>query len=515
MRQVQFPKRSGLTLKFSLPIAVTVVCTVTVICFVFIVNEKRTILERTRMESISLAKTVAAALANAVVLKEWAFIVEHCMLVLKTRKDLRYIIVLKPDGKSMVHQRGEWKIARLAAPIDLRMGRVVKPVMTRHLSPITKDEVLEAAVPIFISSSKWGVIRLGYSVKPLEAHLAEMTRQAVLIGIGCLIFGVLVALMLARLVSRRIRLLTATARRISAGESGQLVAIRSRDEIGELATTFNRMVVGLEEAMAAEKAKSEQLTAAYQRLNTALVELRETQAQLIQSGRLASIGELAAGVAHEINNPLSVVLTYAVMLTRKIQATPDDLRDHLGDFERQLGKIAAAAERCKTIADNLLTFSRQSEAEMATVSLAEIVDQTFDLIGTTFSKSRIKVIKDVPPKLRVWGNATELQQVLINLAMNAAQAMVSDGTLTVRGTNSRGGVTWEICDTGPGIAPEHLDRIFDPFFTTKPVGKGTGLGLSIVYGIIERHRGSIKAEPGAEEGVTFRIHLPSRPEEAT
>jgi len=260
----------------------------------------------------------------------------------------------------------------------------------------------------------------------------------------------------------------------------------------------------------AVREQAEELRQAYEKLNAAHQELKATQVEAIQSGRLASIGALAAGVAHELNSPLCVVQGYANLLVEQLALGV--VEADFGSLARKVNKIKTASERCKVIVDDLLAFSRQSKGAMCRVVVADVVKQTFDLIGVHFRRARIGLHFDVPAEVAVWGNSSQLQQVVTNIAMNSAQAMDRTGELRVRvapAPEDGGQVLLEISDTGPGIAGEHLDRIFDPFFTTKPPGEGTGLGLAIVYGIVESHGGQINVDTTVGSGTTFRIVLPA------
>lgn len=508
--------RRRLGFKLAVAATVTLVMAVGLVSVVFILGERKMILRTTRTESVALAQTVAAALANAVVIKEYAFIIDHCMTVVKTRKDLRYIIVVKMDGRSLIHRRDGWSTDVLGDATSRRMERISRPAFSRHFSSVAREEVLEAAVPILVNKARWGVVRLGFSLSPLQGHMNEMYRNAALMAIALMAVGLAASLVMSRFITRPLVRLIRAVRSISAGDLSQRVPVSSRDEMGELAEAFNRMTEDLERTLAAEQEKAGQLTQAYNQVNQAHRELQEAQAKLLQSGRLASIGELAAGVAHEMNNPLSAVLTYSILIHERLGKLPDDVRETLGQVPRQLETIKAGAERCKAIADNLLTFSRQSGAKMEQLALGQVVDRTFELIGAQLRKAQVRLNVEVPDALKVWGNAGQLQQVLTNLAINGAQAMDPHGELTVRARNGEGRdqVTLEVSDTGRGIPGELQDRIFDPFFSTKPVGQGTGLGLSIVYGIVQQHGGEIAVESTEGSGTTFRIKLPTRRPEA-
>ncbi len=238
-------------------------------------------------------------------------------------------------------------------------------------------------------------------------------------------------------------------------------------------------------------------------------ELRRTQAQLVESAKLASLGELAAGVAHEINNPLTAVLTYSVLLKEKLEKADKMIITRFPNFPEQLDLIKTAAERCKSIADNLLIFSRQSETEMTLVNVSDVISRTFDLIGVQLRRQQIRLIREIQESIPVFrGNPGQLQQVFTNIVLNAVWVMDKGGELTICAKHDGSTCEVSISDTGPGIPPGNLPRIFDPFFTTKPIGKGTGLGLSIVYGIIQDHHGEITVDSEPGKGTTFYIRLP-------
>jgi signal transduction histidine kinase len=228
---------------------------------------------------------------------------------------------------------------------------------------------------------------------------------------------------------------------------------------------------------------------------------QDLERRLVQADKLSSIGLLAAGVAHEVNTPLAVISTYAQMLAKQVA----------GDQQQSalLEKIAKQTFRASEIVNSLLNFSRTSPRQFGEVDLGKVIRETMTLVEHQFSKTGIRVsleIQDPLPSIR--GNAGQLQQVFLNLFLNARDAMERDGSLAVRAWEGGSGVEVEVADTGPGIAAEHLPRIYDPFFTTKAARKGTGLGLSITYGIVRDHGGMIEVESRPGEGAKFRLGFP-------
>jgi hypothetical protein len=228
--------------------------------------------------------------------------------------------------------------------------------------------------------------------------------------------------------------------------------------------------------------------------------LREQELQ--RREHLASIGLLASGIAHEVNTPLTGISSYAQMLLRERAAEDPDYPI--------LKKIEQQAFRAAGIAASLLNFSRQRDSDYQSLDVADVIRDTLGLFEPHVRGRRIEVVRDLEEGLpRVNGNRGRLQQVLMNLLLNAVDAMPEGGTLTVAARAASGRVRVEVRDTGIGIPPEHLDRIYDPFFTTKPRGKGTGLGLSVSYGIVKEHAGTLVAESAPGEGARFVVSLPA------
>ena len=235
-------------------------------------------------------------------------------------------------------------------------------------------------------------------------------------------------------------------------------------------------------------------------------QLQDAEAQLIQAEKMTTLGLLAGGVAHEINNPLQAILDGA----RRILRHPADVERHC----QSAGLVEEAATRCRTIVQNLLVYTRRSSPELTEVRLSEVIESTVSLLQHHVDQAGVQLVVDNGDTPPIQGNPGELCTVLTNLVMNACDS-VSSGPATgpgpfieVTSTHAAGEVTLVVRDNGPGI-PRHLkERIFDPFYTTKEVGVGTGLGLSIVQGIVERHGGRIRVDSEEGRGTTFTLHFP-------
>ncbi len=292
-----------------------------------------------------------------------------------------------------------------------------------------------------------------------------------------ILFTFLLATPVARVIThplRDLRELAQVSKRVAQGETTVRMPVSYGGEVGELATEFNTM------------------------LDT----LNATQDHLVHSEKLASLGQLAAGVAHEINNPLGAILLYSEsMLKECAEADPS---------RADLTMIVSETKRCKRIVADLLNFSRQHQVVVQPTNLNELLQELVEQAPRRIKTVTIPIEVDFDPHLpTIDGDPAQLRQVFLNLIVNAVEAMPQGGTLTVHTHKGPGEtVTVEFRDTGIGIPHEDLGKLFTPFFTTKPIGKGTGLGLAIAYGIIKMHRGQISVRSQVGKGTTFIINLP-------
>ncbi|MFH0790824.1 MAG: ATP-binding protein [Candidatus Omnitrophota bacterium] len=279
-----------------------------------------------------------------------------------------------------------------------------------------------------------------------------------------------------------------------------------------------------ESTLARERQKSEELKESREKLQesneqlqSALKDLKNTQAQLIQSEKLAAIGQLAAGVAHELNSPLGGIISYAQFMVEKItkKGVSNIALEDAAKYAGNLKKIELAAERCKNIVANLLNFARSSNDEqthlkMLPLSITQVLNDTLVLLEYQLSMNNVTIKKQIKENLPlVIGDKFQIQQVFTNLILNAQQAMPKGGAITISTRqNENREIEISFADTGCGIAEENMSRLFTPFFTTKQIGEGTGLGLSVSYSIIRKHNGRIFVESKLGEGSRFCIILP-------
>jgi len=305
-------------------------------------------------------------------------------------------------------------------------------------------------------------------------------------------------LMITRLIIQPVNTLLEHTRALSRGE-WRLVEDAPNDEIGELADSFNDMTLNLKKAREDRERWANTLES---RVEERTQQIREMQSVLVRSEKLASLGELAAGIAHELNNPLTGIILHASILRRKAHF-PQDL-------ERELETITDEAERCARIVRNLLDFSRKTEPQKDMNNINDIIDQALGLVENLSVFQNIEIVKeyssDIPELLLDPG---QMEQVFVNMFVNASQSMGDGGKLTLwTGLDLDGEtVVVRVKDTGQGIKEEHRGKIFDPFFSTKGA-KGTGLGLSVSYGIVEGHGGTIEVQSEMGKGTVFTVRLP-------
>jgi two-component system, NtrC family, sensor kinase len=352
-----------------------------------------------------------------------------------------------------------------------------------------------------------GMLSVEIPERPFLAVRTSMMLSFLLVAAS----GVLVVMGLTYLITRTmihpLEDIVSASNRIAAGDLDFQVKVSSRDEIGHLADSFNKMVASIKTMKLELEEWGRTLE---EKVNKRSDDLVAVQSRMAQSEKLASIGRLAAGVAHEINNPLGGILTFSML------ALEDCDSDH--PMKQPLEVIVKQTLRCREIVKGLLDFARQSDATNATITeVNSVVDKTLSLLKNQAIFHNIVIVPKLAPTLpNVIMDPGQLQQVVVNIVLNAVDAMEENGTLTVETSVAQTGreVVIRFSDTGKGIPDKVLPFIFEPFFTTKKVGKGTGLGLSIVHGIVGRAGGKVEVET-SHKGTAFIIRLPIAAEGAS
>ena len=388
--------------------------------------------------------------------------------------------VLNPDGSRAIG-------TLVAADVYDRVVRSGEKWI--HRAYVVRDWRITAYEPIRdYGGAVIGMLYVGL----LEGKYVEVRQRAVIVFLAVTLAGSLLALTLSHFLSQRlsgsVKLLVAGAEQLACGNLDQRVEVRSGDEFQELAETFNAMAEAL-------KARDAQLR-------------EQAKRKVMESERLAMVGQLAAGVAHEINNPLTGIVTYSQLLLEKVPGE--------GSTRSSLQKIVTQANRCRKIVRGLLDFSRQSKPDERPCNVNTLVQECLSLVGNQALFRNIEIVRHLAEDLPlVPMDPSQIQQVFLNLIINAAEATPAEGRLTVSTRLATSGKSVEVGfeDTGCGIKQADLERIFEPFFTTKGARRGTGLGLAISYGIIKEHKGTITVESEVGKGTTFVVSLPLSLEE--
>ncbi len=363
---------------------------------------------------------------------------------------------------------------------------------------VVNDWYISAYAPIrSLDGNTIGMLYVGSLERPYRDILWR--NLYVFLGITLLAMALIsiVAMKVAYQISRPIRAMADAAKKIAEGDYSQKVEISSDDEIGFLANNFNNMVSELVRAHQELRDWGETLE---RKVEQRTAELKAMQAHLIQSEKLAGVGKLAAGVAHEINNPLTCVLTNSSLLLGDLP--PDDPR------REDLQTIVDETLRCRKIVKGLLDFARQTKPQKQNLDINKVVEDVLALVRNQASFRNITIRTELDSKIpSVLADADQMRQVVLNIILNAADAMPQGGALRIRSyfEPKSNQVMLRISDTGPGIPVEIQDKLFEPFFTTKKTG--TGLGLAIAYGIMERHRGALKVESSPGHGTTIVVSL--------
>ncbi len=356
-----------------------------------------------------------------------------------------------------------------------------------------------------------GVLDIIYPLDDIDSTLRANTYTVFGLSFGLILLaGLLVGYMVHRMISLPLNDLDKGAERLASGDLENTIPVRSKDEFGHLAKSFNSMTKALRKSRVDLEDWGRTLE---QKVEEATRELQKAQAESARSEKLASVGLLAAGIAHELNNPLTGVLTFSYLVRKNLPDGSPDAED--------LDLVIRETKRCAAIIRRLLDFSREKTPEKAFSNLNILIDETIQLVAQAAQVNDIEIITDLDEQLpAIWLDDNLIKQVIMNMMVNAQHAINSKGFINIRTrllaasdcpesiTEPREMAEITITDSGCGIPEDDLQRIFDPFFTTKGVGKGTGLGLSVSHGTIEAHGGIIEVESIVGKGTEFRIYLP-------
>ena len=424
---------------------------------------------------------------------------------------------LRDLGRATMALESGYFMDRRDRELFVLMSSITTEKKVLHRETLGMTGGVDQSLTASMVSETIGWIELGMTVGTVQKATDDATWAAVLLALLVLLATIFVVALIVNAVIKPITTLADATDKISRGDFSTTVDIDQRDEIGQLAKNFNRMTESLTQSR-------EEIEQYNRTLEEKIIErtgqLEDAQAQLIQSEKMGAIGQLAAGVAHELNNPLGGILGYSQFTLEKMRknipekTTAKEIRSYL----RYVGDIELQARRCKTIVQNLLRFSRSSRTvEFDEVDVNRVMEETLTFVEHQLRISQMELEVDLGSSLpRIQGNAGQLQQIFTNLIINAMHASESGASIQI---NSRycpalgefgGTVEFSVTDTGHGIAKEDLKKIFEPFFTTKDgyATSGLGLGLSVCKSSVEALGGTIEVESEKGKGAVFTVVIP-------
>jgi two-component system, NtrC family, sensor kinase len=479
--------RLGLRVKFFLYSNSLIAVTMALVTFLGVRHEEAVQYEAIQRRARSVTEALSIPITDALMYQELGVVSETGLIdniiteMLERNRDLlRYVVVVDPSGKTSHSSR--WEELGRPFPRALSREAIGRSAAVERRITSWGEPVVEIRTTLNVSTRFWGTLAVGFSLQPIGLELQAMAARLILVALALMLGNSVMTAIYVETLIRPILGLHGTMQRAAEGASGLRAEGKGRDEVGDLARAFNGMMEELERGREREQARL---------------------AQLAHTEKMAAIGSLATGVAHEVNNPLAGILTCLEM----VRANPNDANMR----SRYLELVEDGIKRIGRTVTSLLDFSRPRPMELEETPANDRLRHVVELVDYQLRSGRVEAVFDLDPaEPVVVADRFQLEQVLLNLVLNAIQAMRSGGTLTLRSRAAGDQVELEVEDTGEGIPEGNRKRIFDPFFTTRSIGQGTGLGLSVTDSIVTAHGGRIEVESRPGVGSTFRVVLPSR-----
>ncbi len=479
-----FFSRLGLQYKFILITTCAIIAVMGIVGYLAVEREKDILYAEIEKQGRLLGETLAIPIINDLIyerlgLVEEGGLLDNYIMEIFTRKDLSllYIAILDEDGKVISHN-DITEYGKTYSDSMTKKALASESTVIQHFSA-KGHSALDFGVPLSIGKKRWGTLKFGISLEKAEQEILATIKKIIALTAALLIAGFAIILLLSRRFISPIIQLANTMEQARGDYLDLRVDVTGHDELAVLGERFNSMI---------------------ERIRQANAELKKTHEKLVQSEKLASVGILAAGVAHEINNPLSGIFNCLQMLRQN--------SDNPTMQEKYLDLVNEGLDKIENTVSKLLWMSRKAEHAPVGMNIKNSVDSVYAFLEYKMKKGKIKFRNAVPEDLMFIFDAHDFQQLLMNLFINAIHAMKDGGLLEVSGYKEDSKLAIEVADSGCGIASEDISRIFDPFFTTKPVGEGTGLGLWLTYEIIKNYNGEIAVESEPGKGSKFIIRFP-------
>lgn len=531
MNLFQKIKSAGLRVKFITIIFLLIITNGTLVSY-YLISKQVENLEKALVEKGSALIEVLAVNCEYGVFIENEAILKELIDATAMAEDISYIVIQNLEGQvlaSKIHGSNiiPGGIAHTASEDSLTVRKVAEdsregyyyelcfPVVTKQIM-VSKESLGSIDNSRgHVTTETIGEVRLALSVVSTTTEAMANIRMAMIIILLVMAITIALTFGLVNKIIRPLEKLAIASKKIAEGDLTIDIDIGSPDEIGLLASSFDTMIKSLVDSRAEIEGYNRTLE---EKIIERTKELENAQTLLIQTEKMAAVGQLSAGVAHELNNPLGGILGYAQYTLEKMNKKPfaDNTDRDFEGYKKHLRDIETQARRCKTIVRNLLKFSRSSaKIDLSDIDINGVIRETLSLIEHQMSMHKINLAIDLEEEIPIMqGNAGMLQQVFTNMIINSLHAMGEDGNLLINSRYSpgvgefAGAVEISFADDGSGIPAEIQKNIFEPFFTTKAIGQGTGLGLSVSYGIIKDHGGEIRVESVEGCGTTFTIILP-------
>ncbi len=403
-------------------------------------------------------------------------------------KHIVYVFILDTQSVPVVHTFGDYfpkGLADAVSGIKTAVGALAPYNEPKGSTPyqiqiLSTEQGLIRDIAFPILNGRLGTLHLGISEKYIQEIVSAIVNRLILIICIITVMGIVLTYFFANRTLSELKKVIKSIKKIGEGDFSQRINVKSKDEIGLLAKTFNEM---------AEK------------LENTNIQLKNAQTQLIQTAKMATVGQFAAGVAHEINNPLAGILN----CVRSLLADPEIKGQKRGYLELTLKGLLRIENTIKQI----LSFSSKHEFKVMLADVNQLIKESLEFVKHRLTEQKVVLELNLSESLpKILCDPYKIQQVFLNIISNALDALTVGGKLSISTAMIDKNIEIIFIDNGKGIKEEHLDKVFDPFFTTKEVGKGVGLGLSISYSIIQQHKGTISIKSKENQGTTVVIRLP-------